>query len=201
MFKITARVCAAAALLASLGSACARGGKGSETAQRAKEANTQLSRADTLRATIDSVDPENRAVTLRDAGGQPFTVLVGDEVDIDRLKPNDEVRVTYQESLDLALLDPASRAAQDPGTSQQATRSELPDGVQFGRQVKTTVQIVAVAPHGTSATIRVPDGELRTVEVDDPSSRKKVSHLRPGDAVEVTYTEKLALAVADPDEH
>jgi hypothetical protein len=61
--------------------------------------------------------------------------------------------------------------------------------------VTTTVEIMAVAPNGAEATFRGPEGEVRTVEVDDPRTQEKFSHLRPGDSVEVTYTERLALTL------
>ncbi len=196
MLKTSACARVVAVLVCLGGAGCARHTKGSETARRTAQASGELGSAkDTVKAKIEDVDPESRAVTLRDAHGQPFTVLVGDDVNIDRLKPNDEVSVSYEESLAFSLLDPRSEAARDPGVTQEASRRALPDGVQFGRQVKTTVEIVSIAPDGTSATFRVPEGELRTVEVDDPTNQKKVSNLRPGDAVEVTYTERLALAL------
>jgi hypothetical protein len=69
--------------------------------------------------------------------------------------------------------------------------------VQFARKVSATVEIVSVTKDGSHATFRVPDGALRTVYVDDKPSQAKIANMRPGDAVAVTYTEKLALAL-DP---
>lgn len=195
MWKI--RESAPAVVLAVLAFGCARD-KASDTAQRAEVASGEMRRADTLQATIDSIDPETRTVSLHDQEGHAFTVLVGEEVDLERLHPKETVNVTYQESVAFELVDPKSAdATQEPATVQESTRRRVPDGVQFGRQIKTRVDIVSIAPRGTSATFRVPEGDLRTVEIGDAATQHKVSNLRPGDSVEVTYTEKLAVALAD----
>jgi hypothetical protein len=67
------------------------------------------------------------------------------------------------------------------------------DGVEFRRRVDTVVEILAVAPEGQAATFRIPEGNVREVEIDDIRNREQVKRLRPGDAVAVVYTEKLLL--------
>lgn len=184
-----------AAMLLIAGAACAKGEKGSETAKRAEEASGEMSQTESLRATVESVDEANRTVTLRDEQGRPFVVEAGSGVELSRLHRNDTVLVVYQESLAFELQDPKSEAAKEPATTEQSMRRRIPDGVQFGREIRTTVEIVSVAPDGTEATFRVPEGAVRTVQVADASNQQKVANLRPGDAVEVTYTEKLNVEV------
>lgn len=179
--------------------ACAKSGKpaaNATTAERAEHAHGEMKRADTLRATVEAVDVNKRLVGLRDEEGHPFVVEVGDSVSLDKLEPGKKVKVTYQESIAFALQDPANEQAKSPETEvEEQSRRKVPEGVQFGRRVTTTVEIVDIAPEGATATFRVPEGDVRTVAIDDPKSREKIASMRPGDAVAVTYTEKLAVAL------
>lgn len=177
--------------------ACARDAASSKTAERAEATSGEMSHRDTVDATIRAVDADARTVTLEDDSKRPFTVGVSDEVDLDKLRPGQKVHVSYQESVAFSLADPKAVAAREPATTEQETRRRVPDGVQFGREIKTIVEIVSVEAGGSRATFRVPEGAIRTVGVSDPESQAKIANLRAGDAVEVTYTEKLAVAVAD----
>ena len=183
-------------LIASLilaGAACSKGEKGTETAERAEETSGQISQTESLRATVQAVDQKNRTVTLRDEDGRPFEVEAGPGVELSRLTAGDTVLVVYQESIAFELQDPSEKP-EEP-TSVEESRRRIPDGVQFGRQIKTTVEIVSVAPNGTEATFRGPEGAVRTVQVADARNQEKIANLRPGDSVEVTYTEKLNVEV------
>jgi hypothetical protein len=50
------------------------------------------------------------------------------------------------------------------------------------------------------ATFRAPEGEVRTVHGSDSPSQEEIANLRAGDAVAVTYTEKLAVALDAADD-
>ncbi len=180
---------ATAALLLSGGAAACSKSSHSKTAKRAAETSGELVYTDAVTATVEDVDRENRTVTLREPEGDVFTVAVGEGVALERVEPDDRVNVAYQESLGFELQEPG----ETPRTSAESTTDRLPEGVQFGRKVTTTVEILAIAPQGAAATFRNPEGAVRTVEVDNPANRAKVANLKPGDNVEVTYTEKLAV--------
>ncbi|MFT3927118.1 MAG: hypothetical protein QM778_31520 [Myxococcales bacterium] len=183
--------CVVALGLVGSASACAKSGSkaASDSTKRAAQTSGELVYKDSVTATVESVDKDNRLVTLRDPEGEPFTVAVGEGVALERMEPDDKVNVAYQESLAFELQEPGA----EPKMGAETTAEKLPEGVQYGRKVTTTVEILAVAPKGTAATFRNQEGDVRTVEVDNPANREKVSHLRPGDNVEVTYTEKLAV--------
>lgn len=203
MFETTKRswVIAAACLAIAGAVGCAKSGKSSEIEKRAEETSGEATRTKTvMSATIETVDVEDRVVGLRDEQGRPFAVEVGPEVRIEQMRPGQQVTVTYQESVAFALEDPESNEAKNPQTVVQEDVSRgAPLGVEFARRVKTTVKIVEVASDGATATFRVPEGEIRTVQVENLDNRKKVANLRPGDAVAVHFTEKLAIAVAHPE--
>ncbi|HEY6879621.1 MAG TPA: hypothetical protein VI299_16455, partial [Polyangiales bacterium] len=54
---------------------------------------------------------------------------------------------------------------------------------------------LAVGDQGQAVEFRAPEGQVRTVAIDDIDNRRKVAALRPGDKVAVTYVEKLGLAL------
>ena len=173
---------------------CAHRVKTEDTAERAEKARGQLSDGDTIVATVESVDPDEHIVLLRDEQGKRFTVEAGDAA-IARIHPGDQIKVLYQESVAFALQDPAQGKPAEETKVQQSTERTGSGDVQFGRQITTTVEILQVAPDGTTVAFRVPEGAVRSVAIADAANQQKVASLRPGDAVHVTYTEKLALAV------
>jgi hypothetical protein len=177
--------------------ACAKSGTTEPTTStRAQETSGAITKTEALKATVEAVDADKRVVMLRDEHGEPFTLDVGENVDLSKLRAKDSVRVVYQESVAFALANEQETAVPESALVEQSTQ-RIPEGVQFGRKVSATVEVVSVTEDGSHATFRVPDGAMRTVYVDDPPSQQKIANLRPGDAVAVTYTEKLAVAL-DP---
>ncbi len=70
------------------------------------------------------------------------------------------------------------------GTERGSTRNEL----------TATVRIERVDLNANTVTFTGPRGQ-RTLYVQKPAMREFVKKLRPGDAVEVTYSEALAISL------
>jgi hypothetical protein len=184
---------ALAASLSMTSVACSKGqSKGAQAPTRAQQASGQAVRNEAVSATVAAVDRANRTVTLRESTGELVTVSVGEGVKLEDIEPNDTVNVAYKQSLAFQLQDPGTEPMEREAT---VTTERLPQGVEYGRRVSGTVEILSVAPTGTETTFLNPEGEVRTIEVQDPVNQEKVSHLRPGDSVQVTYTEKLSVQV------
>ncbi|MET0343211.1 MAG: hypothetical protein ABW252_19540 [Polyangiales bacterium] len=182
------------------GAGCARRGKSEDTtAARVEKTRGEMRESDRIRATVERVDASARMVQLKDEQGHRFAVEAG-EAALARVKPGDSIDVRYQESVAFALKEPDAKPQASDTKVRESTEQTGDGEVQFGRQISTTVQILTVAPNGTAVEFRVPDGPVRTVAIDDADSQRKVANLRPGDAVQVTYTEKLALAVDPKDD-
>ena len=196
MLKITYRSALLSAVVASslAAAACAKQGKPTETAQRVEQAHGEINETESLMATVESVDPQTKTVLLHDEQGRRFAIEA-DEAAAARLHPGDRIKAIYQESLAFALEDPSQAPGDAETKVEDSAERHGPDGVQFGRRITTTVQIVSVAPEGTSVKFRVPEGQVRTVAIADEKHQKEVAHLHAGDSVKVTFTEKLALAV------
>ncbi len=67
-----------------------------------------------------------------------------------------------------------------------------------GQQVRATVKISnSVDAANRLVSFTGPKGVKRTVAVKDPKAREFVKQLKPGDEVELTYTEALAISVEE----
>lgn len=199
MSKYTFRSALLVAVLAGAAAttACAKHGHSETTAERAKEAHGEIRDSEAMTATVERVDKANQTVILHDDQGLRFAMDV-DQAALERLQPKDTIKVVYQEVLAFALEDPKKQQGPDQTQIEESAQRNGDDGVQVGRRVSTTVQIVSVAPKGAAVEFRVPEGTVRKIAIDQEQNRQEVENLRPGDSVRVTYTEKLALLVEEP---
>lgn len=141
------------------------------------------------RATVVAVDQATRLVTLKDPEGKTFEVEAGPAVQhLDQVKPGDVVAVTYTESLAFQVV---AKGEKPQGVAETAKRTE--GGGQVGRQVTSYFTINSYDPEthilwGTGA-----NGNTRSITVQDPKAQAKLKTLSPGNVVQVTYTESLAI--------
>jgi Cu/Ag efflux protein CusF len=143
----------------------------------------------TTTATIQAIDSTARLVTLRDEKGQEDTYAIGPEMKrFDELKVGDKVKMTYYESLVLAVRKPGDKgaaAAIDAGV----TRSKgATPGMTAAVQDKMTVTVKAIDPAIPSVTVTTPDGRTVTRKVEN---KKNIEGLKVGDQIDITYTRAL----------
>jgi hypothetical protein len=142
-----------------------------------------------VKATVVAVDLATRAVTLKGEDGKTFQVQAGDAVQhLDQVKPGDVVAVTYTESLAFQVVPKGEKAQ---GAAVSAER--VAGGGQVGRTVTGYFKIDAYDPAthvlwGTTA-----DGITKSVVVQDPQAQERLKKLIPGNVVQVTYSESLAI--------
>jgi Cu/Ag efflux protein CusF len=144
-----------------------------------------------ITASVESVDPANRTVTLKGPRGRIVTLPVGAEVpQLEQVKPGDIVVVRYLEALALELKrgGPGPRTETPAGTV--ASPGERPAPAET-RQVTVVADIIGVDPRRQLVTLRA---GRRAVEmkVRDPNQMKV---LKVGDQVEAIYTEALVVAI------
>jgi len=145
--------------------------------------------------TVEAIDVPNRLVTARNASGESFTVYVDkSNKAFPQAKVGDQVRIRFVESM-------AFQLKKSGDTSKGYEVTEATSRPQAGQptgttatEVKTTVKIEAIEQGGSKVTFTGPRGR-RTVQIHDPSLRDYAGKLRPGDSVEVTYKEALALSL------
>jgi len=149
-------------------------------------------------ATVVGVKKAERLVSLRGSDGDVVTVEVGPEVrNFDQIQVGDQVVASYYEAIGFALQQPGSASPSGVGIAAARSRpGERPAGA-IGKIAQTTVTIESVDRSSNTVTFRGADGLLRAVPVTTDEGREFARRLKPGDRVDITYTEALAIRV-DP---
>lgn len=144
-------------------------------------------------ATITAIDPATRAITLRNDKGEEDTLTAGPAVKrFDELKVGQKVKVTYYESLVFQLRKPGETP--DPKSDDLAfarAKSGLPAGA-IASQQKRTVTVKSVDEKVPSITVTTDDGRVVTRTVQD---RTKLANVKPGDKIDITYTQAMLVNI------
>jgi len=152
---------------------------------------------ETVKATVVSIDHQKRLVTLRTAAGKEDTVEVGPAATrFDQIKVGDKITMTYQHAVALELLpaDSAQAGTEVEGGITRDEKSNKPGGT-AEQAVTVTAKLTAVDLTKHTVTLTGADGKPRVIEVRDPSRQARLSKLKVGDMVRITYAEALAVAV------
>jgi hypothetical protein len=157
------------------------GGKVSDTRERR------------LVGTIEDIDRETREVTLRDEHRKKQTFTVPSAfTGFDQLKVGDRVNVTYTESVALSMGKPGEKAGVElRDQASQTPGAKRPSGTRV-HEVRATAEIVSVDTAKNQITIKGPQGNTETVSVEDPQLRERLTSIKPGDTIELTYTQAIA---------
>jgi hypothetical protein len=161
-----------------------------------KPGTAEVSKTVTEKASVVSVDKQNRLVTLKAKDGQTTTVQCGPEVrNFDQISAGDSVVVRYLVSLAVALVKPGETPpAAATLAAGRAEKGEKP-GAAVGGQITATVKIESVDLKKNLVVFTAPNGGLRAVNVEKPEGVKFIQGIKPGDLVQITYTEALAVSV------
>ena len=152
---------------------------------------------ETLKATVVKVDHETRMITLRSADGEEATIQAGPEVkNLDQLKAGDLVTAHYQRALALELLPAGSTSTgvAIEGGVVGAPKGEKP-GMTAGHSVTIVAKLAAVDMTHHTVTLQGDNGEKHVIEVKDPARQARMSQLKVGDMVRITYVEAVAVTV------
>jgi hypothetical protein len=151
----------------------------------------------TVTVKIESVDVAKRLITVRDPNGELVELEVAPAVrNLAQVHAGDTMNVVYYRAIGAEFKKPGTGMQ---GVQQDAVAARAPEGQKpaggVGQQVKATVKIDAVDAAKNMVTFTGPKGVKQTVAVKDPKAQAFVKQLKPGDEVEVTYTEALAISV------
>jgi hypothetical protein len=186
--------------------ACAS--ESSHTAVKAAPAGTTVSSAGThtqisdqlsATATVVALDKAQRLVTLRGDDGRVFQIKAGDEVrNFDQIAVSDQLKVKYKVTLSATLL-PAGEAQSAPVGGVVAARAAPGEKPAAGMSamVSVRVKVASLDPAHDIVVCTLPSGELVAHKVATDEGRAFVKHLKPGDLVQLDYSEALALSVEE----
>lgn len=148
-----------------------------------------------MSARITAINPTTREVTLKGAGGEEKTIVLGDEVkNFAQLKVGDLVFVRYAESLVMTLKSGKNsgiRERVETSASAAAASGAMPGGTQV-QQVTMLANVVAKDTKKQTVTLRGAKKTV-TVHVDDAERFKSI---KVGDQVEAVSTKILAVNVS-----
>jgi hypothetical protein len=149
-----------------------------------------------VEAVVEAIDPVTREVSLRGPNG-PVSVVVGPEVrNFDRVHVGDKVVVSYYQGI-AAQMAKGDTKVTEPAVSTfdyRAQSGKRPGGG-VGASVTTTVTIEAIDTGTNTVAFKRSDGSVHIIAVKSPNMVKFIRTLKPGDSVEVTYTESVAINV------
>ena len=149
----------------------------------------------TVHATVQAVYPDKRSLTLVGPSGQPQTIFVGKDVNLDRLHAGDKVNVSYYEGW-AAQIAKGNTKLSDPAPATFAYKN--PNGALgggAGSSVTGTVKILGIDPGTNTVAFREADGSQHVIKVQSPNMQKFIRTLNVGDVVNVTYTDSVAVSV------
>lgn len=142
-------------------------------------------------ATVQSVDPEARNITLKGPHGDVFTCQVDDRVqNLSQVQPGDQVTVNYVEAAAIQVVKKAEHA-EDDTVIDQAAPGEKPKG-KIVREVSRTAEVLAVDKSKGTVTLRGSDDSLTTIWVRHPGH---LAGIKVGDLLKITYREAVAVSV------
>ena len=160
-----------------------------KTRAEEEKAGVEMDEVTELTATIEAIDHANRTVTLRGSGGRTATISVPEDFDdFDTLRVGDKVKARYAEAIAVNF--------SEPGQPLEATEveqaSNVPGGKAAARKVNVRVQVKSIDQEEGTLTVMTPEGKDVTMHVDDTA---RLNRLKPGDQINVTYTEALLVTL------
>jgi hypothetical protein len=143
-------------------------------------------------ATVQSIDQQNREITLKGPRGNVVTCKVDERVkNLSRVHQGDRVAVTYTESLAVQVVKKGEGKEDQSVITDQAGEGEQPKGAAV-RTVSMTADVVAVDRKAGTITLRDRQGDTRTFLVHHP---ERLDMVKPGDTLWIRYSEGMAFSV------
>lgn len=162
-----------------------------------QQAGPVVTETRTATATVETVDLTHRTVLLKTTDGTLVTLEVGPEVrNLAQVRPGDRVTTTYRESIAAAISRPDSPPITAGSSVSRAALGERPAG-EATNDITARVRILSVDTRANTVTFLGPSGLPRMIALRDPGMQRFAATLQPGDDVDVTYTEAVAVRV-DP---
>ena len=158
---------------------------------------TAVAREAQFVAVVESVDQSTREVVLRGPEGNLATVTAGPEVrNLAQVRRGDRVVVTYGAALAVEMAPPGGGGppAEVATGMARAEPGERPAGA-VGQRVRARVRIQEVDPVTGRVAFVGPQGVRRVVTPQNPAMADFARRLRPGDEVDMTYAEAVAVRV------
>jgi len=168
--------------------------------EKSPAANARLAREETVlvtvTASVEAIDQATREVTLKGPLGNSVTFTVDQRVKrLNEFKVGDLIQADYYLSLAAELRPPTPEEAKTPLIMLDAA-GKAPPGTSPAagglRRFKVVTTIEGLDRPTETITVKGPLGRYLTARVADPS---RLTQMRIGDNIVITYTEALAISL------
>jgi hypothetical protein len=157
-----------------------------------EELKVERSNVVTVSVKVEKIDLQKRMVTLRGPEGNLRTLHVGKEVvNLPQVRVGDKVEIDYAETLAVRMAEPGEVRNEVKAVVGKAKPGQKPGYVEE-TETTVTATILALDKVKETATLKLVDGNMVVVQVQDPANFDKV---KVGDTIVITYTNGLAIAV------
>jgi hypothetical protein len=174
-----------------MGIAAAASGVFAQEAQQ-PTVSSQLQRAE---ATVKAIDQETRQVTLQGPRGALSFKADPSFKNLNKVQVGDKVVVTYYEGVATRLAKGGTTMRAPATSTFNVPATGGAPGRMTGSSVTATVRVEAINLMDNTVAFKGSDGQLRVTAVRTPDMQQFIRTLKPGDLVEVTYTESIAVNV------
>lgn len=151
----------------------------------------------TVTAKVIRIDQKQRVVTLRNATGDEFDVVVGEEVkNLPQVRKGDDVVVTYYESRVITLRKKGdAKPGVETGEGIVTAAPGAKPSATAARKTTLTATVVGLDKAAGQLTLKGPKGKVVTLKAREP---RRLEDVKVGDLIEVEYTESVAVSVEKP---
>jgi hypothetical protein len=149
-----------------------------------------------ITATVEQIDHAKRLLSLKSPSGEMVTVEVDPAVrNLDQMKVGDRVVATYREAIGAQIRSSASGAPATVKISADVAEPGERPAASATSTVMVPVTIASVDSANDLVSFYGEDGLVRAINVQTDEARAFIKQLKPGDHVEVTFTEAFAISV------
>ncbi len=142
----------------------------------------------TTPVTVEDIDRKTRMLTVRTPDGQRSTVHVPPEVQrFDKLKKGDKIDLAYYRAVAVHVVPAHPTSTNNSNTNNGQPRQTT--------ATATPAQVVSVNKRDNTMQVKAENGKTQTVSAGDDGVRQNMQNLKPGDVVELIYTEAEATSI------
>ena len=143
--------------------------------------------------TVTAIDKSSRILTVKTDSGESRSFQVSNDVKaFDKIKKGDKIEADFTASVAVAMLPAGTKLSSSDRAA--AMKSGQGSGA-VGKEFTISAEIISVDAANNTVTLKGPKGRVETVSVKDPDNQAKLPDLKPGQVMQFTYTEAVAVSV------
>lgn len=146
-----------------------------------------------MTATVEAINYETRAVTLKTDKGEVRTITAGPDVQrLAEIKKGDTIEAVYAEAVTVLAGDPAGAPMRDDSVQMERAGKDQKPG---GAMLMTTRVLATITAMDLTARTATLKGPNRTVTINVPAEAVNFDKMKVGDSVYLEFNQALAIAV------